>query len=536
MGPLHPTTAWLRWDNNASNDWELEFQPETVPFTGVPNFSGSGDSLLIPNLTPLTTYHWQIRQVCADTANGPWKTAPVFRTPPECTMGPAIGCGQPVTLSNEPGFNYLQACYGQFAGFGTEQYFSFTPAYSGEYTVKVAPVGGVNVGYALKQAGLSCVDSNWVCIGSSNVHFDQFLPTGLLLAGKTYVLAADFPDYDLYPDLNNVFQILCPAPCVAPDSLYATNLSGAQATLGWRPKPNQTQWEIELAPDIASFTGIPNYNSVISSLTIPLTQGLAYRWRVRGNCDSLGQSPWSPVHTFAMPPDCDGSPALSCDEERVVHFVAGNGYLNNSIKACGGPVFGQEQVFQFTVDSSATTRYVILPEDHQGNQILSLYYKETSSPCSSTQDQWICIGTNDVSTVFVLDQLSPGKHYYFLLKKALNTGVDSLRFRFTCALPCDPPTDAHTVVKGFDEIYLHWAGGNGPWQYAVEIRPAAGGAAQIKNFPWKAAGHNLFDWFTPAADALYEWRVRRVCNNGDTTAWTDWLRIKTPFECATAAT
>ncbi|MFU8842677.1 MAG: fibronectin type III domain-containing protein [Bacteroidales bacterium] len=149
----------------------------------------------------------------------------------------------------------------------------------------------------------------------NSVNFDPlfaYSPGGNLMPGNPLIdnigtnLIAIVPD-----DINGVLRTITPDPgayeftpsgCIQPGNLYAANILGTQADLGWTDNnvPPATLWDIELG--LAGFTptGVPTVAGVTSNpyTYTGLSPNTTYHWYVRSNCGGGELSIWVGPHAF----------------------------------------------------------------------------------------------------------------------------------------------------------------------------------------------------------------------------------------------
>ena len=533
-GRLGQNTAQLSWQNNPlSNQWELEIRPENMAFTGIPTHAGAGNTTTVNGLTPLTRYHWRVRNICGGSETGAWSAPHGFGTGPVCDGLPDLLCGQPVTLTYQPGPEVLKTCNAaNAAGFeNSEVYARFTPAYDGFYRATFIPVNWwIQLGVSRTRPDQNCTFPGWHCLGSvGNTGFDQ-LPMGTLKKDSTYIFAFEFNSWFDYTGQSFLIRVDCPAPCPVPDSLYTANLTHQSVTVGWRPGFNQNQWEVQLIGSGAGTNDTLYFYADVPFLQIDqLQRGKLYRWRVRGLCGALGNSNWSAYRDFITPPDCNLFPPAGCADTLTVPFNAGQGFYQNGPAYTCHSVSGQgvEQVLRFEVSQPGESRFLIV-DGAEWKYVWFWRKKAPGQDCTYPLD-WKCLGDSLTGQVAQMRNLDSGT-YEILIKKAVNPGTDSLRVRFYCELPCAAPSESFSRFESQNDCRPYWNEGTGPWTYEVELRDEQG---QASSRTYISSGEkNLLTEFNLSPGNLYEWRVRKVCRNGTfTTDWTEWNRFQTKPEC-----
>ena len=521
------TAVILQWHNNErTENWEIELRTDPGQFTGIPQFSGTGSNYTATGLLLGTHYYWRIRNVCGGAGSGEWSKRAEFYTPLDCAEAIEIVPDNTNSTFSLPGFSLLNTCP-DFSG-GVERYYRFTPTENGEYLIRsFSP----HVSFSYKPLTADCgAATGWICLGA-DLPFDQAdtWSFGPLVVGQPYLIAVDYPPYAEQPSVLSNFILLHPTPCPAPAGFSVNDVTAHTVQLGWASQASQLSWEIEVQPNNGTaFTGIPNYFSTQNSGTITgLLAATRYKFQVRARCGALGQSYWSGTGFFVTLPDCTAYPLLSCEQEVTLHFAAGEGYWGN-LPNCPQYLTGREEIVQFT--ANAPTHYIFLPGL---GAYAGFYLKNAAGSVCAETTGWQCVGNSD-STLLTLPNLTPGATYYLLCKRRETFSPDSLRLSLHCTLPCVAPRDPQTVIlPGGSWVLAKWDGGNGPWTYQVALRYPDGSELTQSNVAWNYDGRNLLEWFTVNNSAIHAWRVRTICHNGDTSAWTPYSRFRLP-RCADA--
>jgi hypothetical protein len=79
---MSPTTAAPKWGNPDGDNYKMRFRPSGGSWSyrnGVSNYGS--DTLSLTNLTPSTTYDWQVRTICDAGGNQPYGPLQSFTTP-----------------------------------------------------------------------------------------------------------------------------------------------------------------------------------------------------------------------------------------------------------------------------------------------------------------------------------------------------------------------------------------------------------------------------------------------------------------------
>ncbi len=516
----------LHWrNNNLSEQFEIELLALSDTFTGVPTHLGMGDTLLISGLLTAEKYHWRVRNSC-NGIPGTWSAVSNFRTLPDCSTINIVTCGQQIHVNTASGIDYLQTCSLQNAD---EKYFLFTAPYDGVYTIRVLFTGTElkNFAYALKPAEFDCGPYGWKCLGT--IYKNEVLSTGYLESGKTYRLAVERPNGGSSEEYAQWFVLQCPVPCIVADNLTVTGLSSSQVTLGWSKKGNEAHWDIEVLPAGQAFSGIPNYTADTLALTITdLPPGIDYQWRVRNDCGAYGVTAWTATKYFTLPYSCQ---SIACGESKTIAFTVGTGYVDMNAACTGVKPVGQDVVFNFTVGAGNTSRYIIFPPGSHANQFEFFLRSPSLANCAFKDLAWFCQGNSNSDVIIPLNNLVPGVDYYLLVKKKTSTTKDTLNFIFDCNYSCAPLTNTWTEIPNPYNVIAHWDGDIGPWNYQVEVRDTSGMPLDQRILTANIFSRNVSSLIGPGLSQIYDWTVRRICLNGDTSAWSPPLRFRLPYDC-----
>ena len=75
---IDSTSAELHWSHPTATSFDIQYKTPTGTLTSVSNVSGN--SYLLTNLTPNTTYLWQVRANCAANNHSDWSNLVTFKT------------------------------------------------------------------------------------------------------------------------------------------------------------------------------------------------------------------------------------------------------------------------------------------------------------------------------------------------------------------------------------------------------------------------------------------------------------------------
>jgi hypothetical protein len=145
----------------------------------------------------------------------------------DCSTASAIQCGSPISMAVNAGVGLDNFSYCGFQNEGKENYYSFTPAISGNYFIQIDEQGGNSTGYELRYG--ECLGANWNCLGIyAGSSATDFI---FLTAGTNYVFCLDVQ----LSNTNFFGSILlnCPAPAPLNDECSnAQNISCGSTVSG----------------------------------------------------------------------------------------------------------------------------------------------------------------------------------------------------------------------------------------------------------------------------------------------------------------
>lgn len=525
--------ARLQWQNNAlSNDWELELGLRDSAFTGIPNYSGTGTSVEIVGLQAFTRYQWRVRNICPGPLTGAWSSTGYFVAGPNCDSLISLTCGEYTRFDHISRPEFRTECDPPIGGDfrGSEVYANLIPAYDGEFMLGYgANPFSMNLRVMRSQLDQNCTLSPWICLGRFGSSGPTWVETGYLKKDTNYIFALEFDNGN---HTGQWFDALtsCPNPCIKPDSLYSLNITPNSVDIGWSPKPNQTQWEVRLMAIRPYYTDTLYFLTDTPNLTLEnLNHSYHYRWQVRGICGATN-SQWSDNQSFAIPLDCTLFPTLSCGDVIQVPMNEGFGFLKNGSYCNYFDLRGYDEVLRFEVGQNGESRYLIGPEDK------GIYWRKKLSNEDCLQaTNWVCLIDSMVGQVAFLRNLSAGE-YEILIKQELYDEADTVQLQLLCSLPCNEPLNPFTQIKSTGNGYQYlpvWTDQNGPWTSDIELKNEQGQVTMVTGL-----GNNPQDLntlFSLTAGQIYDWRVRKICQNGTiSTNWTAWTSFQKAFDCPTA--
>ena len=265
-------------------------------------------------------------------------------------------------------------------------------------------------------------------------------------------------------------------PCLTPDSLHATAVTNATATLDWNVNGNENVWDIHVW--YGSFDSI--YRTILRPATVGgFTAGITYNAAIRAVCGvNLLEGDWSDTVQFttAVCPDITG---LST--------------------------------------SNVTTNSVTL---NWNSNPMALRWNIEYGPTGFTQGQ----GTQAVSNTnsYVVTGLSDGITYDFYVKAVCGDDWTSENWVGTSAttqegtIPCDAPTGVSTAVAD-NSVTVNWTAGTGNISFELEYGPrgfshGAGSTTTATSSPAVIANLDY--------ETQYDVYVRAVCEQNIFSPWS----------------
>lgn len=318
--------------------------------------------------------------------------------------------------------------------------------------------------------------------------------------------------------------------CPVPDSLYHTQLTREGVVIGWRFSPGFVTWEIQ----VISGDG-PNRDSFVLTSTVPrvslgpdkMRYGSRYQCAVRRICLS-SISEWSNPLIFNLI-DCSAQPPLQCGETHLLTFPVGIGY-SVPIYNCSNPNIpdGTENILNFNINQSGEDRYLVFQSVNFLDRFRVFGRRVDTSALKDCPDAvgpaWECLSDSLVGQTLALHHLQAGD-YQLWIKREHSNELDALKIQYFCTYTCEIPRQTRTIIEGRD-VYLDWEAG--PWLFELALREAGSSTVKTRIVTGPAYIYN-YQFFIPASNTIYEWRVRRLCGTDttETTDWSVWNRFKT---------
>ena len=330
---------------------------------------------------------------------------------------------------------------------GNEKIYSFTPTFSGTYTINITHSSS---GYIKLFSGISCNSNNLFSLTgdlySGLVNLNQNL-----LAGTTYYFYIDDGNVS---QSNGTFEILCPAapidPCTLVTSLscgstFTFLLPGGYGVAGYPQIYKQKIYSytpissgiytlnltngynyVELYTNANCSPGGWGTGTIINSLssisqTIALTMGTPKYFLIQDSDNSSSGFNLTIKLDCPVANPCSSIGTLSCESTSNFTLAQGPGAYSEQL--------GNEKVYTYT--PLFTGQHTITLNNSTGGQAISLY---KSSACGSSG--WILVGNTNNLTTFNVN-LTNGVTAYFLIDdNDINLSEGSIKIECPVNDPC----------------------------------------------------------------------------------------------------
>ena len=345
-----------------------------------------------------------------------------------------------------------------------KDYHSATITWTGE---------GTNYEVNIKESAAPNWPATDIAVTGNSYTFNGLMPATNYMFRVRQDCTADSLDYSEWVIGGVLTDSL---PCLTPDSLHATAVTNATATLDWNVNGNENVWDIHVW--YGSFDSI--YRTILRPATVGgFTAGLTYNAAIRPVCGiTLLEGDWSDTVQFttAVCPDITG---LST--------------------------------------SNVTTNSVTL---NWNSNPMALRWNIEYGPTGFTQGQ----GTQAVSNTnsYVVTGLSDGITYDFYVKAVCGDDWTSENWVGTSAttqegtIPCDAPTGVGTAVAD-NSVTVNWTAGTGNISFELEYGPRgfSHGAGSTTTATGSPAVIANLDYETQ-----YDVYVRAVCEQNIFSPWS----------------
>lgn len=520
-------SAQLSWSGNWNDSYDVFYRTQGGQWiTAASNLSASFSSFSfsLTGLVGETVYEWGVAFKCSPTASSTITLGPSFTTACLNTFTPTM-LG---TFNVTPTSAQLN-------------YFNFNNS-GGSYDIRYRIVGA----------------ANWILLGNQT---NSFLNLTGLTSNATYEWQAAIRCSATVSSSFTPSQTFV-TECRVPTNPGTFNITFNGATLGWNGSLGVT-YELDYQQQGAS-----NWTTVTTTNTFLSLTGVsgAINWRVRTNCGNGVTSAYAPTQSFTTVcnnPSFISTAGVSSYGARIVWGDIGTGarytlqwrqgagswntipnitrteyVLTNLSNGAGYQV--QVQGVCGTQTSANFTNplsFVASCPQPSGLGLLSSGTTGTSRQFSwnnvfgvSYQVQWRLQGAQSWNTSPVLNEISQTSNSAFYNLNDLSAGAYEWQVRTVCADglttnytagqsftvgACNTaPPQFHNSSPAFRTAFLSWSGG-GVAPYELRWRPQG---SSVWNLATNFNNSNLsLDGLQ--GNTAYEWQVRVVCPNSQTTAF-----------------
>jgi hypothetical protein len=512
--------------------------------TGTVSPTTSTNPYPLTGLTPFTSYDVFVRQDCGSGSYSPWTGPVTFKTECDPITDFAEGFDKPIAP-------VLPDCWKMFSSYvyGTVTTITTAP-HSAPNCAQLYNSGSLltdnillitpylsNLGSGTNQlrfwAKASSVLANSVVIGTmtdplngatftalqtvtglSTSAWTEFTVSFGLYSGSNKYIAFRHPATSTYSNIyiDDVAWEPLPA-CPQPSALTTTNITDVSARLDWAPGLTETLWKVKYGPvgfdPNTAGTLIAGITSHPYDLNPPLTANTTYSWYVQADCVS-DTSLWSGPKTFTT---ALCAPANKCTYTVDLVDSYGDGWNGNILG------FKQGGAIVATFGEGFTTGTTYGPVNAPLCDLLST--EIVVSTLGLYTDE-VGFTVKDPFGVVVFSR-SPGSTF-------TSTTIFST-FTTNCTPPACPPPTALAATTTATTANLSWTpGGSEPtWQYKYGLSPLP--TPTTAGTVTTSSSTNPISGLT--ANTAYQFYVRAMCSNGDSSQWVGPQTFITP--CAASS-
>ncbi|MEM6631460.1 MAG: fibronectin type III domain-containing protein [Bacteroidota bacterium] len=528
VSSLSSTSAGLTWDPVAEATY-YDIRYRVVGETVWNEDSTLGTSFTLTELTPESSYEWQVRTVCSENASE-WASGPNFQTP--------IVCPPPVNLSVQD----IMSLTAEIIWDSPTTIEGVTFSYNIRYRI-----------LGTEDWTLETKEVNSTILSKLDPETDYEWQVQTDCGGGNTSVWVEGPN----------FKTLV-APCENPSGLRVFDVSQDSATFSWNGIPNAVEYQLryrEAGTDL--WVIITSEDTFL--IVMNLLAGATYNWEIRANCGD-SSSEWVPGEDFTTDQiPCDPPSMLMVDSvTNTMAWVNWVGYVDATLYRVRYRVNGTEvwttvetpDLFAIFENLDANTEYQWAAQSQCGSipteWVLGPNFTtlENPNPCDPPQNlqvldtteftttlswsremgvdsfrvryrivgttQWqIAISTD---TVFTLENLTDGVEYQWEVQSICGELFSSWSMGenfSTVDIPtvCVPPTDLAIVELGTSSVLVSWRVGLQVSTYEVRYKAADSTAWDTLNTPIGLATLEELNSFE-----TYQWEVRSLCQ-GDTSDW-----------------
>ena len=318
------TIAWVAGDQETS--WELEYKTaDTTDWISVGTVTAT--TYTFTGLTSSTHYDIRLRSVCSSSENSVWTTVSAFTVcdyidvPYTQNFESAAGSGSSAYVdcwfrgtNNSTQYPYVSTTYASSGTrslyfYGSTSYYSYatTPRFDDDVVMDSLEVSfkllATSTGYSIEVGMMTDPSdySTFVPLGTFTVPvsyiWDTYEITTENYGGNGRYLAFRIPQWgSSYMYLDDLV-VDYKAPCAHPTDIVLLSATENEATLGWTPGGDESEWEYTygLADSVDLETAVISVAYTNSATISGLTDNTTYDFYVRTVCTAGGESHWRSI-------------------------------------------------------------------------------------------------------------------------------------------------------------------------------------------------------------------------------------------------
>ena len=341
-------SADLSWTpNGTETEWLLRYKSnqagvpfDTIVVTGTPAYQ-------LQNLTPNTTYAWQVLASCGNGEySATWTPLTLFTTncsdittlPYNETFESTAGTTTTTEHTMPDCWNYYNtgtsytgmpqvyngSTYAQGGTNSLKFYTYTTTAYSDQYAIlpgidpTLYPMNTLQISMGARRSSSSynlmlivgvmtdpsnistfepvdTINPAGTTYTNFTVRFDHYTGTGKYIALKAPQVSGSAYNQGY---VDNIVVDVAPFICNAPTNVTATNIQQTSATITWTSANGESDWVLQYREVSGSWSSDINVTGMPSHNLTGLTASTQYEVRVQAVCDNTHSSDWSAPATF----------------------------------------------------------------------------------------------------------------------------------------------------------------------------------------------------------------------------------------------
>jgi gliding motility-associated-like protein len=308
------TSATLGWTNTGgATSFQIENILNSATPTGVPTATSTTNSFNQTGLTPVTSYKFYVRGLCANGEFSAWvgPFSYITSTAPPVCGGNFFDNGGPTANYTDSADVTTTICP---VNAGDKVTVTFT-SFNTEATWDGLYVFNGNAITSLQIASTNPAGN--VPGGLAGSYWGTTIPGPFTSTAANGCLTFRFRSDSSFNFAGWAANVTCAPPptCLQPLALTTTAITATTATLGWTNQGTATTWQVlvQLATLPAPTASTTGWTSTTTNpfLAIGLTQNTNYVFYVRGDCGAVdGVSLWSGPRAFTTPATCPVPTAL----------------------------------------------------------------------------------------------------------------------------------------------------------------------------------------------------------------------------------